>query len=159
MKRLGKYNPGIVEPQMLLAVIEATDIEAGPGLVDLSERPEIGPASWFLATDNRFIEDRPSPSHFWSNGGWVLDAALDTAAFVYAERVWRDSELGSVVWLRDRHRDQLEIGVPTTMTPEQFTELLLFIQSLRDWPQSEAFPDTSARPVAPAFLEQMRVDQ
>lgn len=75
------------------------------------------------------------------------------------ERQWRDAELTSLVWLRDRHRDQLEIGVTTTLTAEQFSELLVFMQALRDWPQSEVFPNTSARPVPPAFLEQMRIDQ
>lgn len=82
-----------------------------------------------------------------------------TAGIAAAERAWRDTELSGLVWLRDRHRDQLEIGVTTTLMPEQFAELLVFMQALRDWPQSEAFPDTSARPVAPAFLEQVRVEQ
>lgn len=78
---------------------------------------------------------------------------------VSAEREWRDMELASVVWLRDRHRDQLEIGAATTLTAEQFAELLVFMQALRDWPQSEAFPDESARPVPPAFLAQLGGDQ
>ena len=82
---------------------------------------------------------------------------LPTAAVT--ERAWRDGQLDGLVWLRDRHRDQLEIGVTTTLMPEQFAELLVFMQALRDWPQSEAFPDTSARPVAPVFLEQVRVEQ
>lgn len=69
-----------------------------------------------------------------------------------SERQWRDAELAALIWLRDRHRDQLEIGVPTTLTAEQFTELLVFMQALRDWPQSQAFPDAEQRPVAPAFL-------
>ncbi|UVK81973.1 phage tail assembly chaperone [Pseudomonas sichuanensis] len=71
------------------------------------------------------------------------------------ERGWRDAELNALVWWRDRHRDQLEIGAGTTMTPEQFSELLVFMQALRDWPQSPAFPDSSARPVPPAFIEQV----
>ncbi|WP_256815681.1 MULTISPECIES: phage tail assembly chaperone [Pseudomonas] len=144
---------------MLIAVIEADGIEAGPGLVDLSATPEIGPASWFFAPEQRFVDPRPSPSHVWGGDGWTLDAVLDAEALAKDERAWRDAELADLVWLRDRHRDQLEIGAPTTLTPEQFTELLVFMQALRDWPQSEAFPDASARPVAPAFLEQMRIDQ
>lgn len=75
------------------------------------------------------------------------------------ERQWRDAQLAELVWLRDRHRDQLEIGAATTLTAEQFVELLVFMQALRDWPQSEAFPDVSARPVPPAFLEQLGGDQ
>lgn len=68
------------------------------------------------------------------------------------ERAWRDTELASIVWLRDRHRDQLELGVETTLTADQFEELLTYMQTLRDWPQSEAFPDTSQRPVAPTWI-------
>lgn len=68
------------------------------------------------------------------------------------ERQWRDAELTALVWLRDRHRDQLEVGVPTTLTPEQFAELLVFMQALRDWPQSEIFPDSAQRPVAPPWI-------
>lgn len=75
------------------------------------------------------------------------------------ERVWRDAELGEMVWLRDRHRDQLEIGSGTTLAPEQFGELLIYMQALRDWPQSNAFPSSSARPVPPAFLETVGGDQ
>jgi hypothetical protein len=68
-----------------------------------------------------------------------------------AEREWRDAELAKVVWLRDRHRDQIEAKVRTTLDSDRFAQLLIFIQQLRDWPQSEAFPDIGRRPVAPAF--------
>ncbi|MOA23660.1 hypothetical protein D3C78_1442930 [compost metagenome] len=71
------------------------------------------------------------------------------------ERAWRDTELSALIWLRDRHRDQLEIGTKTTLTPEQFTELLTHMQALRDWPQSEQFPVIEYRPVAlPWITEQ-----
>lgn len=67
------------------------------------------------------------------------------------ERAWRDLALSAAAGLRERHRDQLEIGADTTLTAEQFTELLVYMQALRDWPQSEAFPDSSQRPVAPPW--------
>ena len=74
---------------------------------------------------------------------------------VSIERAWRDTELSALIWLRDRHRDQLEIGTKTTLTPEQFTELLTHMQALRDWPQSEQFPVIEYRPVAlPWITEQ-----
>jgi hypothetical protein len=68
------------------------------------------------------------------------------------ERAWRDAELSSVIWLRDRHRDQLDIGSDTTLTVEQFAELLLYMQALRDWPQSADFPDSQHRPIAPDWI-------
>ena len=84
---------------------------------------------------------------------------LSTEELASQERQWRDGELKKVVWLRDRHRDQLDIGAATTLIAEQFAELLVFMQALRDWPQSEAFPDKSARPLPPVFLEQLGGDQ
>lgn len=71
---------------------------------------------------------------------------------VDAERSWRDGELASLMWLRERHRDQLEIGRETTLSAEQFTELLEYMQDLRDWPQSPDFPDIEQRPVPPAWI-------
>ncbi|WP_241526830.1 MULTISPECIES: phage tail assembly chaperone [unclassified Pseudomonas] len=44
-----------------------------------------------------------------------------------------------------------------TLSVEQFQELLTYIQALRDWPQSKAFPDTDHRPNPPPWLaEQTR---
>ncbi|OOV98572.1 phage tail assembly chaperone [Pseudomonas sp. MF4836] len=71
------------------------------------------------------------------------------------ERVWRDQVLSTLVWLRDRHRDQLEIEVATTLSAEQFKQLLLYMQALRDWPQSLNFPDCSHRPIAPLWLSDL----
>ncbi|ATR83771.1 phage tail protein [Pseudomonas sp. HLS-6] len=83
---------------------------------------------------------------------YLVDApevAPDPAA---QERQWRDAELASVMWLRERHRDQLEIEAPTSIDAEQFKELLVYMQALRDWPQSEQFPMIEHRPVAPPWI-------
>lgn len=68
------------------------------------------------------------------------------------EREWRDGELAAVKWLRERHRDQVEIAFPTTLTGQQFVELLTYMQELRDWPQATDFPDSQNRPVAPQWV-------
>lgn len=62
------------------------------------------------------------------------------------ERAWRDSQLSIYGALRDRHRDELELNRATTITAEQYEQLLVLLQSLRDWPQSEHFPDPEYRP-------------
>ena len=36
--------------------------------------------------------------------------------------------------MRERHADELELGNGTTLTPEQYTALLTYIQALRDLP-------------------------
>ncbi|PUA46991.1 phage tail protein [Pseudomonas protegens] len=69
------------------------------------------------------------------------------------ERQWRDAELASVMWLRERHRDQLEVEAPTTLTDGQLKELLVYMQALRDWPQSADFPDSKHRPERPEWAD------
>jgi len=68
------------------------------------------------------------------------------------ERAWRDAALAKQIWLRDRHRDQIELGMSTTLTSAQFNELLTYMQALRDWPQSEAFPGAEQRPTPPPWI-------
>lgn len=68
------------------------------------------------------------------------------------ERDWRDSELERSRWLRERHRDEQELQVETTLSSENFSELLAWFQALRDWPQSSAFPSSEQRPQRPAWL-------
>lgn len=70
-----------------------------------------------------------------------------------AERQWRDSELTARQWLRDRHRDEQDLGRPTTLSNEQFTELLAYLQALRDWPQVEAYPAAGQRPPPPSWID------
>lgn len=69
-----------------------------------------------------------------------------------AERNWRDSEIERVQWLRERHRDQLEMDQQPTLMPEQFSELLTYLRNLRDWPQSPDFPLADGRPAIPAWI-------
>lgn len=68
------------------------------------------------------------------------------------ERAWRDALLLEYGGIRDRHRDELELGRPTTLSESQYSELLAFLQQLRDWPQSEVFPNSEQRPLAPAWI-------
>lgn len=82
----------------------------------------------------------------------LVEPPVDPAAVARAERAWRDEALASMIALRDRHRDQVEIGSSTTLTTEQFGELLVYMQALRDWPQSDGFPVIDNRPVAPGWL-------
>ncbi|KRA27795.1 hypothetical protein ASD70_00240 [Pseudomonas sp. Root569] len=71
-----------------------------------------------------------------------------------AERRWRDAELESVKWLRERHRDEVELGGSTSLTADQFSELLAYMQALRDWPQSTKFPTLKYRPKKPGWIDQ-----
>ncbi|TDF78231.1 phage tail protein [Pseudomonas sp. H9] len=76
---------------------------------------------------------------------------LTAEQLIAIERSWRDSAVESVRWLRERHRDEVDSARPTTLTPAQSGELLDYVQALRDWPQSELFPDSQYRPEAPPW--------
>ena len=56
----------------------------------------------------------------------------------------RVNMLISTDWYSIRHKEQLDAGIPVSLTPEQYAELLAYRQALRQWPVSgdynEAFP-------------------
>lgn len=58
----------------------------------------------------------------------------------------RRAELSATDWLVIRHRDQVDIGTTTTLSAQQYTELLTYRQALRD------AGDAALLPPAPAFL-------
>ncbi|MBB1616330.1 MULTISPECIES: phage tail assembly chaperone [Pseudomonas] len=106
--------------------------------------------------------DDDAPGHFIPSSllpmaetrvqAYIASATTALPAKEDIERGWRDSELTSLMWLRERHRDQLDIQAPTSIDGEQFKELLVYMQALRDWPQSMDFPDAYLRPLAPPWI-------
>lgn len=78
--------------------------------------------------------------------------ALTIGQLAEKERAWRDQVMVTLIGLRDRHRDQVEIEIGTTLTDVQFKEFLVYMQALRDWPQSSDFPDNQFRPNSPLWL-------
>lgn len=68
------------------------------------------------------------------------------------ERAWRDRQLAVTDSLVLRHRDELEVDRPTTLSAEQYQELQRYRLDLRDWPASQHFPDIEHRPVVPDWI-------
>ncbi|VVO02974.1 hypothetical protein PS834_02815 [Pseudomonas fluorescens] len=68
------------------------------------------------------------------------------------ERRWRDQVITTSEWIVTRHRDEVDMGQETQITPEQFSELLRYRQALRDWPTAEGFPAADLRPTPPDWL-------
>lgn len=112
-----------------------------PGAIEVSEELWSGlindPDSWVL-DDTGAIVKREVP--------------LPAQDFAFIERSWRDDALQSSEWLTSRHRDEQDMQLATTLTAEQFADLLVYRQALRDWPQAGIFPDSTQRPVAPAWI-------
>lgn len=71
----------------------------------------------------------------------ALDAPAPPAeAVAIVVRRRRDAEIARLRWFVERHRDEITLGVTTTLTPEDFTLVLQHIQLLRDLPDQVGFP-------------------
>ncbi|MGA5721454.1 phage tail assembly chaperone [Pseudomonas atacamensis] len=85
---------------------------------------------------------------------WVDLPELSVEEQADRARQWRDTEIESVKWLRERHRDEVDSARPTTLTTAQSGELLDYVQALRDWPAAPGFPAIEGRPVRPDWIAQ-----
>ena len=73
--------------------------------------------------------------------GWSDTPPPPTTGELFSRlRSERDGRISAVLWMRERHSDELELGKETTLTPEQYTTLLTYIQALRDIPAQEGAP-------------------
>lgn len=120
---------------------------------------KLSPAGVQRLSDGVFIPQDLGNKDWSAYLEWVAEGGktqpIATAEEVAsAERRWRDGELESVKWLRERHRDEVELGGATSLTADQYGELLAYMQSLRDWPQATKFPGTKYRPTRPAWIDQ-----
>lgn len=70
-----------------------------------------------------------------------------------SQRIERDNRLNAVAWVRDRHRDELEFGVTTTITEDSYNILMQYIVDLRNVPQQDGFPTAIEWPELPGFLK------
>lgn len=119
--------------------------------------------SFQLTTDPdtviRLYDNATIPRHhrFWAEyEDWVEKGGIPIPAIEQRdelkERAWRDSQFSSVTWLRDRHRDEMELGLTPTLTDDEFKELLKYMQTLRNWPQDAGFPQAQQRPHVPQWV-------
>lgn len=77
---------------------------------------------------------------------------VDPEVMATIERQWRDAQLLATDGIVSRHRDELEEGIATTLTAEQYAELQAYRRALRDWPSAGSFPSIDERPSAPIWL-------
>jgi hypothetical protein len=67
-------------------------------------------------------------------GYWLITNNPDKAMQILRQK--RNSLLSDTDWLVLRHQDETARGVQTTLTTEQYTELLNYRQELRDLPEN-----------------------
>lgn len=70
-------------------------------------------------------------------------------------RAQRDFLLNEMSWLVERHREQLDLGVETTLSEARYKALLKYRQALRDLPASETDPEAIKWPKPPAFVKDL----
>lgn len=68
-------------------------------------------------------------------------------------RALRDVAISETSWLVDRHRDEQDAAIATTLTAEQYADLLAYRQQLRDLPSATGWPAIEIPP-PPAWLAQ-----
>jgi len=129
------------------------------GCTYLKSLHAVMPEDVVLIDDERYdtVIANPEPLKVRAHDGEgrpiLIDAApLGAIELAEQERAWRDGELATRQWLRDRHRDEQDLERETTLSADQFAELLGYLQDLRDWPQSDQFPVVEHRPVAPSWI-------
>lgn len=76
----------------------------------------------------------------------VSERQLSQEQVATSARNERDSAISGSMWLCERHRAQVELGIETTLTGAQFSDLLDYHQSLRDWPAQPGWPDIDIPP-------------
>lgn len=103
------------------------------GPIALQEVPSDSPVSPFThcVFNGQVIEigPQPSPYHIVKSGAWFLPPEIE---LVLAKKE-RNTVLSTTDWMTTRHRDQHDAGGPTTLTEEEYAELLNYKQELRDW--------------------------
>lgn len=108
---------------------------------------------------------KPDPA-LWRVTGQHVERTEDGATLVYAAepipaeeiaatqfealRTERDTRLAAALAILDRHRNQVDFGLPSTLTAEQATAWAVYAQALRDLPERTADPASPDWPQAPS---------
>jgi hypothetical protein len=85
----------------------------------------------------------PGQFYVWDGGDWVLDEASQIAAAQVGERAWRNAQIADTDYL---------VMPDYPITAEQRSDLYVYRQALRDWPDVTLFPDQAGRPQPPAWI-------
>lgn len=88
----------------------------------------------------------------WSK---TITPAMRAAELETIARSDRDARIASSTWVIDRHRGQVDLHFDTSITDEQYKQLLLYHQALRDWPDQAGWPGIDMPP-PPEWLESLK---
>lgn len=83
----------------------------------------------------------------WYLKGYAPEKPIEQKA---AEaRAERDRRIDAIRWRIERYQTQEAAGLETTDTAEQYKEILIYVQALRDVPEQAGFPDAIEWPEEP----------
>lgn len=74
------------------------------------------------------------------DGAVTSEPAVTTNELLGRLRAQRDYKIAEMLWMRERHADELLMGKETTLTEEQYMQVLAYIQALRDLPAQFGAP-------------------
>ena len=67
------------------------------------------------------VPKKPHEKAFFSNGEWIIDA---DQLFKELDSKEAQDFLNNTDWKIIRHKEQLDLGIETTLSPEEYTSLL-----------------------------------
>lgn len=110
-------------------------------------------------------EDRliPRGHRWWTEyEAWLAEGNVPAAVEVTHHddicaraRGQRDLAISGSVWLVERHNGQMRLDAKTSLSENQFAELLAYHQALRDWPSQPGWPDIDMPP-EPDWLTELK---
>jgi Phage tail assembly chaperone protein len=152
-----------------LAIDAAGQVERAELQDAVFEASKVKPEHWLIPANATATQ--PPAFGFdevavWADGVWSLRPAdqepdpepepepePDPEGVAGAIRLERTRRIARARWLVDRHRDELDLGRPTTLTAGQYQAVLQYIQDLRDVPEQPTFPAEVSWPeLDPALL-------
>lgn len=71
------------------------------------------------------------------DGEWKVDLENKISHLKKTKRSQRDNKIFSVAWMLDRHKQEELLGLETSLSNSKYTELLRYIQSLRDFTKQD----------------------
>lgn len=121
----------------------------------------VEPEHWLIpahATTDAPPELAADQQAVMTSAGWIvapiteIEPEPETEAPDAAARAIRDQLIAEVRWLIERHRDEIELGLPTTLTPAAHLTVLQYVQALREVPEQSGFPAAIEWPALPVAL-------
>lgn len=100
------------------------------------------PSLVWVEVTNITPNPRPGDLAIEEAEGWRFSRPIAPPMSEVQIRMRRNSLLSDSDWLVLRHRDEIDAAVPTSLTQEQYQQILGYRQKLRDMPKQAGYPES-----------------